>query len=317
MQEWTSDSLWNKGKRYLSRAFEQDRKGDLFPFYASLGMEFLARSALASVHPALLADPQDGNNILYAFGFPATARPTSIPAKTVFSRLKFVIEDFTEDDLVFCIRLSELRNQELHTGALAFTDYATGRWLASFYRVVQKIVLKFGFKLEDILGEAEATHACTLISRAAQDVTKAVRERVGKIESKISVLNENELVERRKAHEPTYTRIRQTSGIVVLAHECPACDSKGFLFATPTGATPARLKGEEIVSQRIFWPTKFECRVCNLKLDGYEELQVVDMGDQIVDEDVYDPVEYFNIDVEDYITDEMIRERIEPDYGND
>jgi hypothetical protein len=97
MQEWSSDTLWNKGKLYIERAFEQDRRSDLFPFYASLGLEFLARASLAAVHPALLADPQDGNNILYAFGFPATARPVTIPAKTVFSRLKFVIEDFSDD----------------------------------------------------------------------------------------------------------------------------------------------------------------------------------------------------------------------------
>src|ERR1700730_12973575 len=102
MQEWSSDTLWNKGKLYLARAFEQDPKSDLFPFYASLGLEFLARATLASVHPALLADPQDGTNILSSFGFPATATPKSIQAKTVFSRLKFVIQDFSDDDLSLC-----------------------------------------------------------------------------------------------------------------------------------------------------------------------------------------------------------------------
>jgi hypothetical protein len=54
MQEWSSDTLWNKGKLYLARAFEQDRSGELFPFYASLGLEFLARAVLASIHPARL-----------------------------------------------------------------------------------------------------------------------------------------------------------------------------------------------------------------------------------------------------------------------
>jgi hypothetical protein len=317
MQEWSSDTLWNKGKLYLDRAFQQDRKSDLFPFFASLGLEFLARAALASVHPALLADPQDGNNILYAFGYPATRKPVSIPAKTVFSRLKFVIEDFSEDDLAVCGRLSELRNQELHTGALAFADLATGNWLAAFYRVIQKIVKRLGYNLEDVLGKDEATHAATLISKAVQDVTKDVNERVGKLKSKISVLSDTEIEARRKGNEPQFNHVRYTSGGAAFKRKCPACDSAGILSATPIGATPPRLREGEILSQSIFWPTKFECNICGLKLTGYEELQIVNLGDEIVDEDSHDPVEYFGIDVSEYITDEMIRESVRDDYDNE
>ena len=71
------------------------------------------------------------------------------------------------------------------------------------------------------------------------------------------------------------------------------------------------------MSQSIFWPTKFECKVCELKLNGYEELQVVGLGDEIVDEDSHDPVEYFGIDVSEYITDEMIRESARDEYNNE
>ena len=75
MQEWTTDSLWNKAKIYITRAFSGEREDDLFPFFASLGLEFLARSALAKIHPALLADPSDGASVMYAFGYPTTDRP--------------------------------------------------------------------------------------------------------------------------------------------------------------------------------------------------------------------------------------------------
>jgi hypothetical protein len=57
--------------------------------------------------------------------------------------------------------------------------------------------------------------------------------------------------------------------------------------------------------------------VCELKLNGYEELQVVDLGDEIVDEDSHDPVEFFSIDVSEYITDDMIRESVRDDYDNE
>lgn len=233
MQEWSSDTLWNKGKLYIERAFEQDRRSDLFPFYASLGLEFLARAALASVHPALLADPQDGNNILYAFGFPATARPVTVPAKTVFSRLKFVIEDFSDDDLAVCSFMSELRNQELHTGKLAFEGVPTGRWISGFYRVVQKIVKRLGYKLEDIFGKVEADHVVNAITQAAQDVTKDVRERVGRLKSKITILSPSELQHRREQNEPKFTHVRYTSGQALFVKKCPCCESAGLLSATP------------------------------------------------------------------------------------
>jgi len=71
------------------------------------------------------------------------------------------------------------------------------------------------------------------------------------------------------------------------------------------------------VTQSIFWPTKFECKVCELQLNGYEELQVVGLGDQIVDDATHDPIEFFGIDVAEYITDEMIRESVREDYGNE
>jgi len=317
MQEWSSDALWNKGKIYVGRALEQDRRSDLFPFYASLGLEFLARAALARIHPALLADPQDGNNILYAFGFPATARPVTVPAKTVFSRLKFVISDFSDDDLSLCMALSELRNQELRTGKLAFEDLATGKWIAGYYRVIQKIIVQLGFELDDIFGKEEAAHVAKTISQAAQDVTKEVRERVGKLKGKMSVLSPSELQIRRGVGEPKFTHVRYTSGQAIFSRECPACESKGSLSAAPVGATPPRLTDDGIVSQRIYWPMRFECKVCDLTLSGYEELQVVDLGDQIVDEDNHDPVEYLGIDVSEYITDEMIRESVRDDYNNE
>jgi hypothetical protein len=183
--------------------------------------------------------------------------------------------------------------------------------------VIQKIVVQLGFELDDIFGEEEATHVAKTISQAAQDVTKEVRERVGKLKSKMSVLSAKELGVRRSADEPKFVHVRYTSGQATFTRKCPACESKGSLSAAPIGATPPRLTDDGIVSQSIYWPMKFECKVCGLNLNGYEELQVVDLGDQIVDEDTHDPVEYLGIDVSEYITDEMIRESIRDDYNNE
>lgn len=90
--DWSEEALWNKAKRFHELAREHDREKPRYCFYALLSFEFLSRAALAKVHPALLADPQDPNNILYACGINATERPFSVPAKTVFHRLGFIIQ---------------------------------------------------------------------------------------------------------------------------------------------------------------------------------------------------------------------------------
>ena len=83
MHDWSSDALWNKAKIYIERAFTGDRDNELFPFFAAIGLEFLARAALARVHPSLLADPQDGNNILSRkSASSATAIPSGKPMPT-------------------------------------------------------------------------------------------------------------------------------------------------------------------------------------------------------------------------------------------
>jgi hypothetical protein len=43
MQEWTSDSLWNKAKTYSARAFSEERGSELFPLFASLSLELLGK----------------------------------------------------------------------------------------------------------------------------------------------------------------------------------------------------------------------------------------------------------------------------------
>src|SRR3978361_204773 len=66
--QWDSDLLWEKTKLFAVRARQGEQEGVLFPFWSILALELLARTVVAAVHPVLLADPKDGENLLYAFG---------------------------------------------------------------------------------------------------------------------------------------------------------------------------------------------------------------------------------------------------------
>lgn len=318
MKEWTDESLWVKAVAYIKRAFLEDRRSDFFPFLASLGLEFAARAAVAKVHPALLADPQDGTNILYAFGYPATSRPTSIPAKTVFTRLKYIIEGFTDQDVNFCANFSDLRNKEIHTGEFAFSSLTTGKWISSYYRVLNKLVEHLGYSLEDVLDKGEAAIAREKIESAEEEIRNEVKKKVGQLQARIGFLSADELAARRKTAEPVFLFARTSGGKGIFRKKCPCCGSLGTLSCDKIGTYPPKLVDGEIVDHDIYWPTAFDCRVCGLALSGNAELNVVDLGDQMIDENTYDPVDFFEIDPSDYITDEMLQEQMmDHDYGND
>src|SRR4051794_28279785 len=92
---WDEDVLWEKTKLYVARATREEQEGPLFPFWSILALEMLGRTVLASVHPVLLADPQQGSNLLYACGYGNPDRVRSVPAATVFRRCSVIVESFT------------------------------------------------------------------------------------------------------------------------------------------------------------------------------------------------------------------------------
>ena len=318
MHDWSSDALWNKARLYIERAFTGDRDNELFPFFAAIGLEFLARAALAKVHPSLLADPQDGNNILYAFGYAATERPISIPAKTIYSRLSYVVADFSKEDQSFCLLSAERRNRELHTGQLAFHGLRSGEWLPDYYRVLNKITLSLGHTIDELLGEEEAKEAIENIEIVRQETIHAVKQRIADIKKRISVLTGAELKSKRDSNEFKLLAVHFTTGGAHFQKQCPACESLGAIHATHIGSTAARIKAGDLTAQRFFSPKKFECKVCGLEIVGSQALRVAALSDQIVDEETSDPVEFFGLDPMDYIDESELRRRLyEGEYNNE
>jgi hypothetical protein len=317
MKDWGFEPLWQKACIYFERAFDGDRESDLFPFFASLGLEFLARAALAKVHPALLADPRDGGNVLYAFGCPTTARPMSIVAKTIYSRLVHVVPKYNDEDQNFCLLFAERRNKELHTGQLGFGGLPTGDWLPDFYRVVAKIVDSCGKNLEDPLVKSEADVAREHLSVLEKSVVIKINKYIDAKKQFIAGLLPAELVARRASKGFKFSRTMSKDNGVHCQKKCPACESNGCVEVVPVGTTAARIKDGELVSQTFYSPKKFFCGVCDLKIEGSQELRAANLADQIIIEDAEDPVDFFGINPRDYIDPEDLRAAIDEDYGND
>lgn len=61
---WERDPLLAKSKLFFDRAFSEQSESPLFGLWCSMGLELLARAALASVSPTLLAEPNSDHKFL-------------------------------------------------------------------------------------------------------------------------------------------------------------------------------------------------------------------------------------------------------------
>jgi len=303
---WSYDSLWQKTKVYADRAMRERRDGALFPFWASLTLEFLARAALARIHPVLLADPRGEESILYAFGYPSKA-PSSVPMKTVVSRCKTTVKGFTDEESKVALSLSQRRNDELHTGHPAFEEFPTKFWLADFFRTSQLLLIHQDKSLEDLFGLEEATAAETMISAADKQIKAEAIIIFNRAEKEFDKLPEFEKSKRRFLGSKEAQKKLAASGGLIL---CPACQAQALISGQVVSKSESRLEDDDIVIDTILLPTNLRCFSCDLELPTHGSLHALDLGGQITHESRIPAVEYYEseIDISDYY---------EPEYGND
>lgn len=264
---WTSESLWLKAKTYIDRANAKEHGDSEFPLLSSLSLELLARAALTKVHPVLNADPQDYTNLLYAFGY-NIKEPRSIPLHSVFIRLEKIVDGFTKQHREFCDFMTILRNQELHTGELAFDNLAPSKWLARFYEVASVLCRFIDKSLEDYVGEELAESAQRMIEALNSADKKAVMD---KIAAHAKVFLSKSSDEQKALRESADAAMKYPFGDATRI-PCPACNC------------PARGNGEwvrdsrpvydegQFYLERLFMVASLTCSACGLTLANHTEI---------------------------------------------
>ncbi|GIO64070.1 MULTISPECIES: hypothetical protein [Paenibacillus] len=304
---WNHEDLWKKTQLYYSRAFENERESEAFPFWASLGLELLGRSTLAFIHPSLLADPQSGDNILYACGFSTTKAPKSVPVKTVFNRCSVIVPEFTEDEFKHVTMMMEKRNEELHSGELSFFNFPLNSWFPEFIRITNMLVTFQGKSLDELLGEEEADTASQVIQAINDKKQKEVFNIIKKAKEQFELLSlgeqeKNIEVGIKWAERHVYSSVKLT--------DCPSCGSRAVIKGDVVRYLQPKASDEYIIEKSIILPTSLQCQSCKLHIDGHSLLHAAGFGDQFTIEEEHEPKDYYDIhfDPMDYY---------EPDYGND
>jgi len=302
---WDYDGFIGKARLYFGRAQGHQRiEDDVLAVWLLLGLEFLLRAPLAKVNPTLLADPSNGNAIMYAAGFPIEPgdRPKSIQARTVISRLGIVIPEFGKERQNDAIFLVGLRNDELH-GSICPFEMDIAEWLPHFTRVVGIVCAHLGLDPADVVGREIIDQGMSLVDAADRRLEHEVYKRIAAARLVFSRLRTEE-VEARRALLPRRLSSDQVydgfpPGMAIAAQiadmripwsiefvRCPACNEEIPMLLQAVRATDKRL-GDlgEVVRDVVYIAIGLSCPVCGLELTNIAEIRAAKIKQQYVKQD--------------------------------
>ncbi|WP_353859770.1 hypothetical protein [Azospirillum formosense] len=310
---WNEEPLFNKAKLYMQRASDENVSSPWFPFWASLSLEFLCRAALAKVSPVLLADASDVDNILYALGSNISRSPKSIAMAEVVRRCMKVVTRFDQKKAEYALKMIEARNAELHSGEVVFEAATLGDWQASHYALVQVLLEHLGRTMEDYLGAGLAARAKGMLDAQSAETEKSVKQRIA---------NAKKWFEQLTAEDQEENKGRENRAVELAARRahtkeciCPSCGSKAVIGGQVTDRGEPKLSEDGISIEVRVLPTEFRCYVCNLRMSGYNELSIAGFGQIYSQTEIEDPVEFLQIDVNDYVEPPEFYER--DDYNDE
>ena len=281
---WSEEELWFKGKLYVERALEADRDGSLYPFWMSLGLEFIARAALSRISPVLNADPRTEDNIFFGLGLDITRSPKTIPIHTVYARCVRLIPGFESSHKNFCDFLGLQRNTELHTGGLPFENLSLQNWLKDFYDVADVLCQYLDRSLEELLGDDEAEAARELLKASVEGLESSVK---GNIAAYRKVFEDKPNEQRVQLREDARIRAQVTSGLSTTA-DCPACSSPNRTQGRELTRSKPYFEDGELLEDITAMSQSYSCQACGLSLPTLGHLQWAEIGLQFTVTDVTD-----------------------------
>jgi hypothetical protein len=304
------EALYAKSQVYIGRGYKAKVGGETeqYQLWASLSIELLAKSTLAMIHPALIADPTHFQSLFAACGKPISVDIKTITSKTLYERLSHLLKDFDKRIQRFCEQLALRRNSELHSGESPFSGMKSEVWEGEYWHAVQLLLALQGKALQEWLGAEGSEVPERLLSEANSAIAMAVQVRIDRARQDFNA--------KFKTAKKRETAIADTGDIRTWDHYdkfeiscegfaravCPSCSATGILGG---------IFWEEEVTDEVedlyafveyvettYLSEEFVCIVCGLHLTGRRELDAGGLPSEFVE------------------TEERERE-FEPDYGND
>lgn len=287
---WAADAIYKKAIRYAEKMHLAASDSWEHALWSGLGLELLARAALANVSPVLLADSQKWSNITHALGLPAFEpkySPTSIGTATVLLRLRTLLPDFDVELENFCVAHTGRRNEELHSGALPYDGVNGSKWHGQYYRATEVLLASMGYSLADFIGEAHANVAKKEVEAAIDAAAKSVN---GDVEAHRKVWEAKAVETKKSLSAKAEVWASKEIGHRV---ECPACKNSALVLGEPIAEPHRELNDDEITERQEHLPYLFQCIACGLKINGLSRISVVGLGDRYLKTQIYDASAYY------------------------
>ena len=293
---WERDPLWAKARLYFERGFAFPREDPQFGLWCVLGLELLARAALASVSPTLLSAPNKNHRyLLHALGRgsdQSRGNRRSIPTSTVFELCKTLFQEFSQENFNAAMALVNRRNEELHSGSAAFEEYPCKYWLTGFYSCCAVLTAELDETLDVLFGTAEADIAREVLEDLEGETIKKVTSRISTHKTRFLTLSDS-------MQEEADTKARRIGN--ELSHQrhhrvpCPACDCTATVQGDAFGPEVITHDNEFIIVRQAVAPRRFSCPACSLKLWGHAELKTAALADPYTRTSRYLPEEYYGL----------------------
>lgn len=297
---WNKETLWAKADLYIHRALLHDQGSELFLFWYSLAFEFLIRSAVAHVSPALLADRKDWGNIYYAVT--GTLLPErkaiSCTTKEVLEICKAIVPGVDKSIWSFCNTLIHKRNEELHSGVSSYSSLDDPEeWLAKYYRACSHFVTFQQRTLVELFGPAEGAYAAELIAAHESKVRKEVLDRISAHKKSFAALDSADVETRKNQAEARHATLRTKNHHQVT---CPSCGLPALISGDSFVSLEPELTWDAVIEREEAVARKFECFHCELRLTGLEELLAARVPTKYTRTITRDPSDYFGIETRSY-----------------
>jgi len=224
------ESLFTKSVLFIKRALAHRDANHLdeFQLWAALALELLGKAALAAIHPALVADPQNADSLFAACGRPISKKVKSIGASTVFSRLKHLDKKFDDKAETFCAALAERRNTDLHSGSAPFAAFLPDAWVPKYWETCSLILGMQGKTLEEWVGVDEANGANAIVAKAISALDHAVKARIAAARDSFASKYSKAVCDAVKGQPWPFGR-PAVEGELEQDEECPACGFSGLI----------------------------------------------------------------------------------------
>lgn len=299
--KWERDALWLKARRYADRAHDAAAGDADFPFYSSLSLEFLAKAALANVHPALLAKPDDdGVSLLHALGFETRAQPQTVEMKTVYLRLMTAVPAFTKPHMEACGQLTFHRNEELHTGAMPFEPLKESAWLPGYYGASKVLCESLGKTLADYVGLEHAEKAEELLVETDKNRVASVNSKIASFAKVFAAKGDRERAALSEGAEKMILSLDLALGARgVVRQSCPACKASARVMGDLINASSPFYDGSDLVVRRTYLASELKCVACGLTLSSIDEVRIGGIEPRFHTHGTLDPRDYFQFEEED------------------